>query len=146
MMQLVSSVNSVVATRGGLFKEKQYWLLKRLSMIFGFTLAALLFLTMPIVGILGSLLFGEGFGLTGELLSIMSVGAAASVLYYYPKTKLLYHSPKGFCAMQFSYALSSIVFALFAPNIRMATILSVVAAYIHTVVGWVLADFVKLVE
>ncbi|TRO62027.1 hypothetical protein E2P64_00650 [Candidatus Bathyarchaeota archaeon] len=137
---LVSEAAIFLTMRGGMFKNRQYNLLKKWSFLMAAAVMIPVVFLNPLLVIFGNLLFGPGYSNAGGLLAIMAFSIAASILYFYPRVKLIYHSPNRYAADYFLYMVSSVLFAFIAQDIVQATVLRVLAAYIHVAAGWLLAD------
>jgi len=137
---IVAEVGAFLVMRAGKFGDKQFKLIKKWTVIGALLITGLIFILNPIISMVGTWIFGSGFTTAGDLLAILAFGVASTLLFYYPRMKLVYNSPKKYSFAYLIYMISAVSLALVAKDIFQATIFRVISLYIHVGVSWILAD------
>jgi len=140
---IISEAGGFLVMRGGRFGKKQFGMLKIYASLMAAVLLLFTLLLKPLISLFGSALFGNGYTNAGSIMAIMLMGLAATPLYFYPRIKLSYHSPKKYALSLMIFMLISVYFAIVAKDIVTASILGVVAQYLHVAFSWVMADTLK---
>ncbi len=141
---LVTELGTFLTLRAGRFKDRQFKTIKKLTILGAVLITGLVLILTPLISAVGTWVFGTGFTTAGGLLAIMAFGVASSLLFFYPRSKLMYSSPKKYGIAYLVYMIFAVFFALVAKDIFQATALGVVARYIHVGVSWIFADTTKI--